>query len=318
MARLVQAHEDVAFAFSDDARDEFVGTEGAVSQDEVAFINVLEQARGNACVVLGTLAGFKSSRSAVTEIDDANQAHEGKSTPCFLAAVLRVFQLIGRGIHEGDAGAVDGFEHVAPPSVASANALAEGLLNAFVNLVKIALTEASAGLAIGAGIAAGDRKLMGATPGLHEAHRFGATGIGFQNLCDPSPEDRGVSVVSLATFGFQCFKKTTGKHVPEKHGISTQGIFNEALAKGLNHGLRATLGGGKYGVRKAGEDGLFGHTFKPYPNRLFVLFYQEKFPEIGLNFVPFLPGIPLGKMGEGAGCQILGSVLVGGQALESD
>ena len=195
--------------------------------------------------------------------------------------------MIGRSIHEGDAGAVNSFEHVAPPSVASANALAEGLLNAFVDLVKIALTEASAGLAIGAGVAAGDWKLMGAAPGLHEAHGCGAAGIGFQNLCDPSPEDRGVSVVALATFGFQSFKKTTGKHVLKKDGISAEGIFDEALAKGLNHGLRATLGSGKYGVRKAGEDGLFGHTFKPYPTRLFVLFYQEKFPDIGLNFVPF-------------------------------
>jgi hypothetical protein len=98
-------------------------------------------------------------------------------------------------------------------------------------------------------------------------------------------------VVAFPAFGFECFKKTTGKHALKKDGISTEGIFDEALAKGLNHGLRATLGGGKNGVRKAGEDGLFGHTFKPYPTRLFVLFYQGKFPEIGLNFVPFLPGI---------------------------
>jgi hypothetical protein len=45
------------------------------------------------------------------------------------------------------------------------------------------------------------------------------------------------------------------------------------MAVSLNHGLRTAFGGGKYVVRKAGKDGLFGHTFKPYPIRLFVFIF---------------------------------------------
>jgi hypothetical protein len=58
----------------------------------------------------------------------------------------------------------------------------------------------------------------------------------------------------------------------------------------LNCGLFASLGGGKNSARKAGENGLFGHTFKPYPNRLFVLFCEGKSPEIPLKVVPFGTG----------------------------
>jgi len=41
-------------------------------------------------------------------------------------------------------------------------------------------------------------------------------------------------------------------------------------------------------VRKAGKDRLIVHTSKLYPNRLFVLFYQENFSEIRLKSVPFV------------------------------
>jgi len=43
-------------------------------------------------------------------------------------------------------------------------------------------------------------------------------------------------------------------------------------------------------VRKAGKDRLIVHTSKLYPNRLFVLFYQENFSEIRLKSVPFGSG----------------------------
>jgi hypothetical protein len=35
---------------------------------------------------------------------------------------------------------------------------------------------------------------------------------------------------------------------------------------------------------------LFGHTFKPYPTRLFVLFCEKNFGEMLLKVVPFVSG----------------------------
>jgi len=73
----------------------------------------------------------------------------------------------------------------------------------------------------------------------------------------------------------------------KNESVAAKRVFDKEPSSRLNRSLRAAFGGGKDGVRKAGEDGLFGHTFKPYPNRLFVLFYQRDLREIPLKFVPF-------------------------------
>ena len=85
-------------------------------------------------------------------------------------------------------------------------------------------------------------------------------------------------------------EKGTGENALKDERVSTDGAFDEALSGGLNRGLRTAFSSGKDVVRKAGEDGLFGHTFKPYQNRLFVLFYEGKFPEMALKVVPFEKG----------------------------
>ena len=77
------------------------------------------------------------------------------------------------------------------------------------------------------------------------------------------------------------------EHALKNESVAAKRVFDKEPSSRLNRSLRAAFGGGKGGVRKVGEDGLFGHTFKPYPNRLFVLFYQRDLREIPLKFVPF-------------------------------
>ena len=219
MPGLVKTHHNVAFALGGDPRDVFIGAEGAVAEVDVALVDVFEQARGHPSVVFLEAAGFESFDSSMAEIDHADDAHDGEATADFLAGVLGVDRLVRRGVHQGDAGAVDGFENMSAPEVTRLGAPFEDLPDLPVEPVEKAVLDTLSGTA-----------------------------------------------------------------------VSAEGIVDEALSKGMNRGLCTTLGGGKYGVREAGKDGLMVHTSKPYPSQLFVLFYQENFSEIVFKSVPFVSG----------------------------
>lgn len=107
---LVQAHDGVALSVGDDAGDKFVGTEGPVTQDNIAFVDVFQETRGDAGVVFSKAAGLESFDTTVTEVHHSNDAHDGEATAFFLAAVLGVGSLVFERVGEGDFGAVDGFE----------------------------------------------------------------------------------------------------------------------------------------------------------------------------------------------------------------
>ena len=72
----------------------------------------------------------------------------------------------------------------------------------------------------------------------------------------------------------------------ERRSFHAGRIAHGAGERALVHFLNAPL---LDRFRKAGKVGLFGHTFRPYSIRLFVLFYQRNFAEMVLKFVPFLP-----------------------------
>ena len=156
MPGLVEAHDDVAFFPGGDSRDIFVGAEGAVAKDDVAFIDVFEQARGHPGVVLLEAACFKSFDASVAEVDHADDAHDGEAAADFLAAVLGVFFLVLQRVHEGDAGAVDGFELVPAPGIPGLDSLFEGRFDLTVDAVEKAVFDAFSGLAVCAGVASRD------------------------------------------------------------------------------------------------------------------------------------------------------------------
>lgn len=103
--------------------------------------------------------------------------------------------------------------------------------------------------------------------------------------------------MALAFGGIDRGEEDGREHTLKNESVATKRVFDQMPSSRLNRSLRPAFSSGKNGARKAGEDGLFGHTFKPYPNRLFVLFYQRKFNEISLKFVPFLPDILFSRDG---------------------
>lgn len=72
-----------------------------------------------------------------------------------------------------------------------------------------------------------------------------------------------------------CGEEGGREHALKDEGVAAKRVFDKVPSGRLNRSLRAAFGGGKDGVREADENGLFGHTFKPYPNRIFVLFYWK-------------------------------------------
>ena len=220
--------------------------------------------------MLAEATGLEAFDSSVAEVDHADDAHDGEAAAFFLAGMLGVGFLIFGGVHEGDFGSVDGFELVAAPEILGLDAGVEGLFDLLINLNEEGVFDPLSGAAVSAGVASGDWEVKDPAPRLNEAEAFGAAGVGFQELGQPCPEDGEVSKAALARGGVNFCKEGAGENVLENEGVSAKGVSDKALTNGLNRGLRTAFGSGKYGVRKAGEDGLFGHTFKPYPNRLFV------------------------------------------------
>ena len=109
MSGLVEPHEDMAFALSDDADNELVGAKGAVAHEEVTFFKMPEELWCDTGVVLTGVAGLDGGESSVAEIDQSNEPHFGVSTARFLAVDLWVVLLVFFRVVKGDAGAVNRF-----------------------------------------------------------------------------------------------------------------------------------------------------------------------------------------------------------------
>jgi hypothetical protein len=75
---------------------------------------------------------------------------------------------------------------------------------------------------------------------------------------------------ALALGGIDRFKECAGQDVFEKDGITAERAADDESGSLPDRGLQTTLGGGKNDERKVGQERLFGHTFKPYPDRLSV------------------------------------------------
>ncbi len=261
MSGLVQAHEDVTLFFVHDADDEFVGAEGSVAEEEVAFVDMLEQAWSHAGIVLGRTTGLEANDATVAEVDHADKPHEGEAAAFFLGGVLGVFKLVLRRVHEGEGGSVDGFEDVPVVEIALLDPLAEGGLNTFINPFEEAFGKSDAGLAVATGVAVRDRELEGSAPVLDEAHRLAAARIALKDLSQPCPEDGGVRIVANPAFGLVLFQKINGKDRLEENGIAAEFVFDQGVTQGANCGLRTAFGSGKNCMRKVGKQRLIFHIF---------------------------------------------------------
>lgn len=87
-------------------------------------------------VVLGVGTGFDVFPSAVSEVEQADDAHGGEAAAGFLNGGLGVEELVFPGIHELDGTAVHGFEGEAVPLVAAADAAVEMVDDALVDLLE--------------------------------------------------------------------------------------------------------------------------------------------------------------------------------------
>lgn len=123
---------------------------------------------------------------------------------------------------------------------------------------------------------------------MHHAHRSGAGGIEFEDLAQPGPEGWNGSVVALPPSLIALAEKITSENRLEKQGVAAERIGDELFPGSLNRGLKFSLGGGKHGGWKAGQQRLFFHTNKPYAGPLFVLLFEPFFDEKLLKFVPFV------------------------------
>ena len=209
----MKTHDDMSLPLGDNADNEFERTEGTVAKDDIFLLHVFEKLGRDPSIVFPEATGFKSFHAAVAEIDHANDAHDRKAAARFLSAGLRIGQLVVGSVHEGDSRAVDGLERVAPPAIPRSDAHLKNGSDPGIDLSKKAIVEAHAPLAIGAGIAGGDRQAESTAPGLHHGDSLGATGIGLQNLANPRPEDRKMTVEPLPLGGINFGEELRGQNL---------------------------------------------------------------------------------------------------------
>ena len=261
VAGLVKTHDDVALTLRDDSGNELERAEGAVAQNDLSGIAVFEKAGGYARVVLPEAACLETLHSAVTEVDHADDAHDGKPAADLLAGVLWIGCLIGRRVHERDGGAVDSLQEVAAPESGRLDPAGQSPTDPLVNGHEEVVRDPATGPAERAGIAARHSEPEHAVPRLDQAQRFVATGVALEDLGEPRPKYRDVAEAALPFGGVDAGKEATGKDVLENQGVSANGVFLELLSERAHRGLRPAFGGGKHSARKIGQERLSGHAF---------------------------------------------------------
>lgn len=101
MSGLMEAHQGVD-AFLTEGRFDFIGAEGAVAAQDVAAPEAMAQLAKDRRL-MGALRAFDDVfPAAVGVIEHAHDAHERKAAAGFLAGGLRIYQLVGAGVVEGD------------------------------------------------------------------------------------------------------------------------------------------------------------------------------------------------------------------------
>ena len=88
----------------------------------------------------------------MTYVHQSNHAHNWKTAAWLLAGMLGIDGLIRNGVHERDAGAVEGFDEVTVPLLRTLDTLVERSDQVLVNAFKKVLTEALAGFAVATGV----------------------------------------------------------------------------------------------------------------------------------------------------------------------
>ena len=169
-----------------------------------------------------------------------------------------------------DGTAVDGFECQAVPKIFFANACRELRGDFLMDPLKERDFNTDPRPAIARSIRGWNGKPVGSRPVLDVADRSLTGTVFFQDLGKPGPEDRDVAVAALALRRVDRREEGTGKNIIEQYSISAERRPHQGGATGSDCRLKTALGASKDVKRKVGEVGLFGHTFKPYPNRLSV------------------------------------------------
>ena len=179
------------------AGDEFVGAEGTVGQQEIVRLQMACQHGGGLGVMLGVRAGLDVLPAAMTEIEQADDAHGGETTAGLLHGWLRIEPLVFPGVHQVDGTAIHRHQGESAPLVFPTDAAGKLPADALVNGLDEGKVQPAAGLAITGGIRRGNRQIAAVTPALDKSHGLLTGGVGFKDLGEPSPEYRQMAEAAL-------------------------------------------------------------------------------------------------------------------------
>lgn len=256
----MQTHEAVHPA-SLEQRDHFIAAKGAVADGDVALLEVAAQLVKAADVMLAVVAGDEVAERAACQIQHADDAHHREPAAFGLAGGLGKLGLVLGGVHELDAGAVNGLEPMPVPELVAFDArLGEGF-HTLVNLVEEAVRQALAGLAIAGGVEGWGRQAVGLVPGLDEGEGFGAGLVLLKDLGEPRPEDGDARKEPLAKVRRSLGEPVGGKDVVEEPAKIGDGGGQCLVAFGAeNLQLTALLPPLKFRRETRQERGKFFHT----------------------------------------------------------
>jgi len=163
----MESHEDIR-SLSEAEGDEFVGAKGSVSEKKVVGFEMFYQGRCGLSVVLSVWAGFDVFPTAVSKIEQADDAHGGESATGLLGRRLGIGLLVFDGVHQMDAAAIHGLEGETLPLVFGGNATGKMAADALMNRLDKFQTQSVASLAIAGSIGRWNRQFAGAAPALDE------------------------------------------------------------------------------------------------------------------------------------------------------
>jgi len=215
-------------------------------------------------------AGLNMLPAAVSEVEQPDDAHVGEAATLLLARRLGIGRLVLGRVHELDGTAVDGLEVESVPCVPSGDAGAEVAADPAVYVLEEVHVHPPPRLAVARCVRGRNRKPAGRRPALDVPDSFLAGGVGFEDLCEPCPEDGQMAEAALARCGVDGGEEIRRQDIGEKDGITAEGTACDDGRSVADSGLQSAPCGGKNGERKVGQERLFFHTFKPYADRLSV------------------------------------------------
>ncbi len=154
--------------------------------------------------------------------------------------------VLGR-VHELDGTAVNGLEVESVPCVPSGDTGTEVAADPAVDVLEEIHVYPPPRLAVARCIRGRNRQPAGRSLALDVPDGFLAGGVGFEDLREPSPEDRQMTETALARCGIDVGEEIRRQDIGEKDGIAAEGTACDDGRGVADRGLQAAPCGGKNG-----------------------------------------------------------------------